>query len=118
MVSLAYAVQPVMITNPDGSVVGAVAKEKRSILGTGVVYAFPCKVLSINVFGDTAGDYVGIYDMSGTPINNQYNLELEIGIAVANTSTFYDAKGAPFNNGVYVMATDATHTVTTVVFDY
>jgi len=118
---------PVTIIAPDGQSEVRVknealastdkARAMKTIVGSGLVYAGACNVLSINLFSDTAGDNITVYDLIANP-SNQYQLEFEIGISANNSSQPVDAKGAPFSNGIYIFASDATNAVTTIIFDY
>ena len=93
------------------------ARAMKTIVGSGLVYAGACNVLSINMYSDTTGDNITVYDLIANP-SNQYQLEFEIGIAANTSSTSIDTKGAPFVNGIYIFASDATNAVTTIIFDY
>jgi len=128
--SYVLAVPPVMITNPDGSGIvettnNAIrisdkAKKLTTQLGSGQMYTGTCRILSINVFGQTAGDNAAIYDdIAGslTILSTDTYLEWELGITANKTSAFVDAKGAPFERGIYIKASAET-VLTTITYDY
>ncbi len=123
---------PVTIADPGGQseatvrdgLIGAPNGIKMQT-GSGVVYTGACRVLSVSLYGATAGDTIGIYNTSAAE-QAQYkigpypieDLEFELGIS-ANTSNAptWDAKGAKFNFGIKILATVST-TKTSVIFDY
>lgn len=111
--------QPVTIYGKSGSgidIIRAGADDKKSQIGSGQIYTGACRLLSVDFTSATAGDTIGIYDTtdSSYPIDT---IEFELTIA-ANTSTLpYDAKGAPFVNGIRILSTNANSFIG-IVFDY
>jgi hypothetical protein len=88
----------------------------KAIIGSGQLYTGPCRILSVNFFSSTAGDYAAIYN-TVDPTLPIADLEFEMGIAANNTNAVPYHPDAPFDKGIRVQSTNAT-AVTTVVFDY
>ncbi len=81
--------------------------------GSRLVYTGACRIISILVEGESAGDYAAIYDAisaTGTPV-------FDPRIASNTSSTSFNAGGAPFATGIYVQTLD-TEVFTSVVYDY
>ena len=78
------------------------------------IYTGACWVQSITITGESAGDWVAIYDDTSATVAN---LKFDPRIA-ANTSSFtLDAAGAPFSTGIYANVLD-NQVFATVVYDY
>jgi hypothetical protein len=88
----------------------------KAIIGSGQLYTGPCRILSVNFFSSTAGDYAAIYN-TVDPSYPIADLEFEMGIAANNTNAQPYCPQAPFDKGIRVLSSSAT-SVTTVVFDY
>lgn len=78
------------------------------------IYTGACWVQSILITGESAGDWVAIYDDTSAV---QGSLVFDPRIS-ANTSSFYlDAKGTPFSTGIYANVLD-NQVFASVVYDY
>lgn len=127
IVSFAYAVPPVGITNSDGSETAAVkdgalsttlkTAHVQKVTAETVILAIPCWVQSVNIYSDTSGDKVGVYNQASGAANTTY-LEFEVGIASNTSSQSFDAKGAYFDKGLTVSPSDEMNSVLTVTYDY
>ena len=105
--------------NDSGAVqVADIAMHKDSVVGSGSIHVGPCYVHTITLYSDTAGDMIGIRDYDGTSADWTNWLEFEIAIAANTSSTTIDLKGAYFEHGLYISASDTTNSVTGAVYDY
>ncbi len=89
----------------------------KSQIGSGQIFTGTCRLQKISMYSDTAGDNIGVYDTT----NSAYpatSLELELGISANTSSASIDVGGAPFANGVRILASDGTNTLITIVYDY
>lgn len=94
---------------------------------TAQIYSGSCRVLSVNFYHATAGSVCGVYDFDvryGSPDSvvgydptHVYTtgLEFELATAVNTSSISYDAKGAEFTYGIYIVADGG---LVSVVYDY
>jgi hypothetical protein len=81
--------------------------------GDRLVYTGACRLISVTVYGQLAGDYAVIYD--GTTTAGTWVFDPSL---TANTSSLtIDCKGAPMTTGIYVDA-KYPNVSTSVVYDY
>ena len=131
---LAFAA-PVTIADPggqseltveQGAIRGPISKAVKHQLGNGQFYTGACRIQSVTVYGDTAGDMVAIYDYSASIRSGSdvaegdiRDLEFELAIA-ANTSTppSWNLSGAPLAFGIFILTNDDTNVRFSIVFDY
>jgi hypothetical protein len=113
------------LTVEKGQVRGPIAKAVGRSIGTKEFYSGGCRVQTVSFYSDTAGDVVGVYDYSAakdsgitTVKGDMRDLEFEIGIAANTSSATADLKGAPFDFGIYILASDSTNSIISVVYDY
>jgi len=79
-----------------------------------LVYTGACRVLGIYVTGESAGDWAAVYDNTSATVAT---LKFDPRIAATTSSEYFDAKGAPFETGIYVSPYDG-QVLATVVYDY
>lgn len=79
-----------------------------------LIYTGACRILGIYVTGETAGDWAAVYDNTSATVAT---LKFDPRISANTSSTYFDAKGAPFSTGIYVSVLDS-QVYATVVYDY
>jgi hypothetical protein len=76
----------------------------------------PCRVYSINIYGDTAGDMIALYNNENA--DDLTRLEYEVAIAANTCSNSIDLNGVYFDKELYISLTDGTNSFGTVSYDY
>ena len=89
------------------------AQAVSSQFGDGQIYTGSCKIQTICIEGETAGDYAAIYDNTSATGTAKFDPRIDTNYS----STCIPTGGAPFATGIYVDAIDADVLVT-AVYDY
>ncbi len=128
--NMAYAAaSPVTIESSDGQSIAKVSNDSLKIsnrsraisnsAGTKLMYNEAVNIQSISIYAPTAGDNVAVFDSNVTTSAQLGGAvpEFEISIAANTSSATVYCGGAPFKNGIFVLATDSD-VIITVVYDY
>ena len=89
------------------------AQAVTSQWGDGALYTGSCKVQTICIEGESAGDYAAIYDNTSATGTAKFDPRIDTNYS----STCIQTGGAPFATGIYANAIDGDVLVT-AVYDY
>ena len=92
----------------------AIATTPVTQYGTGLMKSGYCQVQSVSMYAPTAGDAAMIYDGLTAADSGR---KFELIISANNSNAHWDAKGAAFQKGLYIKATDSDVMIS-VIFDY